>query len=194
MSGRVDQPAARRRGLGETGDVTEYLSYDAPGATRVGELTWASTPTGYRRYEGSSLLGHGQEVWDRASSAVLMWGVKTRSGFDVSLGPDSELRVAPGQDRVLVARLGPWLLREPVRVMGVIDEADHCGFAYGTRKGHPVSGEEAFIVHRAPDGGVWLTLRSLTRPGEGWWRIVFPLTLLAQYGYRTRYRRALRAG
>ncbi|QKE86123.1 DUF1990 domain-containing protein [Arthrobacter sp. NEB 688] len=169
------------------------MSYDAPGATHVDELTWASAPPGYRRHEGSSLLGHGEDLWDQASSAVLQWGVKTRSGFEVSLGSPDGLRVAPGQDRVLVARLGPWTLREPVRVVEVIDEPDRCGFSYGTRRGHPVSGEEAFIVRRAPDGGVWLTLRSLTRPGEGWWRIVFPLALVAQYGYRARYRRALRA-
>ncbi|MBU8820992.1 DUF1990 domain-containing protein, partial [Mycolicibacterium goodii] len=41
---------------------------------------------------------------------------------------------------------------------------DRCGFAYGTLHGHPVCGEEAFIVHRDRAGTVFLTLRSLTRP------------------------------
>ena len=80
-----------------------------------------------------------------------------------------------------------------MRVVDVVDEPDRRGFAYGTRMGHPVSGEEAFIVHRSLDGRVWLTLRSLTKAGGGRWRIVFPLALLAQFGYRARYRRALKA-
>ncbi|HYO86257.1 MAG TPA: DUF1990 domain-containing protein [Dermatophilaceae bacterium] len=143
------------------------LSYDAAGGTRVSELTWASSPPGYRRYESTTLVGQGEQVWDEASAAVLTWGIKTRSGFSVMVGSNDELRVVPGQDRVLAARVGPCTLREPVRVVDVVNGPDRRGFAYGTRLGHPVSGEEAFIVHRASDGGVWLTLRSLTRAGRG---------------------------
>ena len=58
-------------------------------------------------------------------------------------------------------------------------------------EGHPVSGEEAFVVHRDGGGSVWLTLRSLTRPGHGRWRLAFPAVLVAQRWYRWRYRRAL---
>ena len=68
-----------------------------------------------------------------------------------------------------------------------------CGFAYGTLDGHPVSGEEAFVLHRGSDGDVRLTLRSLTRPGRGAWRMIFPLALIAQRWYRWRYARALRS-
>ncbi len=110
------------------------------------------------------------------------------------VGSNDDLRVVPGQARVLAARLGPCALREPVRVVAVVDEPHRRGFAYGTRTGHPVSGEEAFIVHRTADGEVWLTLRSLTRPVGvvgGW---TFPLARLAQLGYRARSRRALRSG
>ncbi|MFC7876218.1 DUF1990 family protein [Isoptericola sp. NPDC057391] len=57
--------------------------------------------------------------------------------------------------------------------------------------GHPVSGEEAFIVHRDDDGTVRLTLRALTRPGRGLWRALFPAILVAQRLYRRRYLRAL---
>ncbi len=173
--------------------VHDDLSYDAPGATRVHELTWTSGPPGYRWYQSTTLLGHGRQLWEHASAEVLVWGVKTHSGFSVVLGSNDDLRVASGQDRVLSARLGPCALREPVRVVDVVDEPDRRGFAYGTRMGHPVSGEEAFIVHCSDDGGVWLTLRSLTRAGGGHWRIVFPLALVAQLGYRARYRRALKA-
>jgi uncharacterized protein (UPF0548 family) len=57
--------------------------------------------------------------------------------------------------------------------------------------GRPVSGEEAFIVHRGDDGRVELTLRSLTRPASGRWRAAFPALLIAQRWYRRRYLAAL---
>lgn len=126
---------------------------------------------------------------------MLRWGVKTRSGFDVlstSARSLVDLEVATGRDYTLVARIGPLRLREPVRVVDVVDLPDRRGFAYGTRPGHPVSGEEAFIVHRAPDETVWLTLRSLTRTARGWRRALFPVALLAQPFYRRRYQAALR--
>ena len=120
------------------------------------------------------------------------WAVKTRSGFTVQPAEGGEgARVRQGQTDTLVASLGPFRLREPVQVVSVIERPDRCGFAYGTRAGHPVTGEEAFIVHRHSDGSVWLTLRSLTRPGIGQWRFAFPAALVAQRWYRRRYTRAL---
>lgn len=91
-----------------------------------------------------------------------------------------------------MASLGRVSVREPVRVIAVVEEPTRCGYSYGTLDGHPVSGEEALIVHRTPDGAVWLTLRSLTRPGRGGWRLAFPALLVAQRWYRRRYVRALR--
>jgi uncharacterized protein (UPF0548 family) len=75
--------------------------------------------------------------------------------------------------------------------VAVVQQPDRCGFAYGTLEGHPVSGEEAFIVSRTPDGQVLLTLRSVTRASPGRWRPMFPLILVAQRWYRRRYLRAL---
>jgi uncharacterized protein (UPF0548 family) len=89
---------------------------------------------------------------------------------------------------------GPFSVHEPVRVVTVTNTDDRCGFAYGTLPGHPVSGEEAFIVHRNDGGTVFLTLRSLTKPApSGFWRLVFPALLMAQRVFRRRYLRALRS-
>ena len=82
-------------------------------------------------------------------------------------------------------------MREPIEIVAVASGADRCGFAYGTLEGHPVSGEEAFIVHRSPDDTIWFTLRSLTRAPHGWWRVAYPASLVAQRFFRRRYRRAL---
>ncbi|KAA0921551.1 DUF1990 family protein [Streptomyces apricus] len=92
----------------------------------------------------------------------------------------------------VTAGLGPFTVREPVEVVAVVETRDRCGFAYGTRHGHPVSGEEAFVVHRDDRGTVRLTLRSLTRAAPaGPWRLLFPLLLPAQWYTRRRYLRAL---
>jgi uncharacterized protein (UPF0548 family) len=170
--------------------VAGELSYDAVGLTSPGEEVWSHRPAGYLRYARTVRVGHGERGWDSATSAVLRWQVKTRSGFSVE-PVTGGTRVRDGADYRLTAGFGPWTVREPVRVVAVVDEAGRCGFAYGTLVGHPVSGEEAFIVHRSSDGDVWLTLRSLTRAARGGWRWAFPLLLAAQAHYRRRYLRAL---
>ena len=97
-----------------------------------------------------------------------------------------------GQRRWVRARLGPVTVSEPVEVVAVVVEPDRVGFAYGTLEGHPVSGEEAFVVDRDDQDRVWLTLRSLTRAAPtGVWRVAFPATLVAQRVYRRRYQRSL---
>jgi len=168
------------------------LSYPAVGATRPHDAHWESRPAAFRSYERTLLLGHGQHLWQQATSELMTWGVKTRSGFSVESVPPGAASAELGVDYRLTAALGPFRLREPVRVVAVVAEPTRCGFAYGTLEGHPVSGEEAFVVHRDIEGSVWLTLRSLTRPGGGRWRLAFPVVLVAQRWYRRRYLRALR--
>lgn len=167
------------------------LSYDDPGATRPAEGTWTAAPPGFRRYECSVPMGRGTDTFEAASKALLHWGVKTRSGFRVEPARLSDLRVHEGAEYHLVARVGPVSVREPVRVVAVVDAPTRRGFAYGTLAGHPVSGEEAFVVELTPDGEVRLVLRSLTRPARGGWGLAFPALLVAQRWYRARYRRAL---
>ncbi len=162
-----------------------------PGATDPHGKIWASPPTsGYRHFEQQVRLGAGDEYWESTSAALLRWGIKTRSGFSVDPEPAAPVEA---DDRFrLIAHLGPFRVREPVRVVAVVDRPDRRGFAYGTLPGHPVDGEEAFVVHREADGSVWLTLRSLTRAASGWWRPAFPAALVAQRFYRWRYVRAFR--
>ena len=180
MTGTDQRPLAAR---GE--------NYDAVGATRPADAAWPQHPAGFRTFERTVRIGHGQERWQQACSTLFAWGVKTRSGFAVEPAHGAVDRVRPDERYWLVARLGPFAVREPVRVVAVVDGPDRCGFAYGTLEGHPVSGEEAFILHRTPDDVVWLTLRSLTRAPRGRWRPAFPAALLAQRCYRRRYLRAL---
>ena len=166
------------------------LSYAPVGATCPRDERW-TPPAGFRRYERTVSIGRGPAFWTAATAALLEWGVKTRSGFAVE-AVDAGSRVRSGADYWLLASLGPVVVREPARVVAVVQEPDRCGFAYGTLTGHPVSGEEAFVLHRTPDGNVLLTLRSLTRSSPGRWRLLFPLILVAQRWYRFRYLGSLR--
>lgn len=163
-------------------------TYADVGATLPSSREW-SPPAGYRAYARTVVIGHGDAHWAWASAEVLVWGIKTRSGFRVEPGGP----VAVDGEHRLRAMVGPVVVTEPVRVVDVVTTTDRCGFAYGTLPGHPVIGEEAFVVHRGPDGTVHLTLRSLTHAGRGRWWILFPALLIAQRIYRRRYVRALQS-
>jgi uncharacterized protein (UPF0548 family) len=166
-------------------------NYGVVGGTAPAAEPW-SPPDGWRAYEHTVRLGSGTELWNAASTAVLSWGIKTRSGFTVDPLLEAGRTAHQGERYWLVARIGPFRVREPVEIVATLATHDRAALAYGTLEGHPVSGEEAFIVHRDDDGNVSLTLRSLTRAGRGPWHGLFPLILVAQRVYRRRYLRALR--
>ena len=149
---------------------------------------WPSSDRRYRRSEVSAVVGSGDAVWQRAAGDVLRWRVKTASGFAVD-----PLRPVSQGDRVAVtARVLGVTVIEPVEVVTVVQEHDRVGFAYRTMPGHPVSGEEAFIVHRQGDE-IRLTIRSLTRAApQQPWRALYPALRIAQKIVRRRYLRALR--
>jgi uncharacterized protein (UPF0548 family)/ligand-binding SRPBCC domain-containing protein len=146
----------------------------------------------FRRAEASVLIGRGDATWDRASHDVLSWAVKTRSGFLV----DARGPVQVGDRPVIRARALGVTITEPVEVIAVVNEPTRIGFAYRTLTGHPVLGEESFIVSRedtSERGRVRLTIRSLTAPAPHQpWRMLHPILLVAQRIARRRYLRALR--
>ena len=73
-----------------------------------------------------------------------------------------------------------------------IKTPERAAFAYRTLPGHPIDGEEAFLLSRGEDGTVTLGIRSLTRPAaEAHWRLAYPGLLVAQSVARRRYLRAL---
>lgn len=157
--------------------------------THPGLPDWpASADAPYRRFASTTLIGRGPAAWERASHDVLRWVVKTRSGFTVDdAGP-----VSPGARLTITARVAGLVIREPVEVVDVVALPERVGFSYRTLPGHPVTGEEAFIVHRDGDT-VLLTMRSLTAPApQQPWRALHPLLRVAQSVVRRRYRRALR--
>lgn len=149
---------------------------------------WPSSDPKYRRSEVTARVGSGDAVWQRTAHEVLLWKVKTASGFVV----DSPGPLSPGDQVLITARLFGLTVVEPVEVVDVVQEPERSGFSYRTKPGHPVDGEEASFVHWRGDE-VHLTIRSLTRAASQQpWRFLFPFLLIAQRIVQGRYLRALR--
>jgi len=107
---------------------------------------------------------------------------------EVVYGTDGTRLLAPGDTALLGVGLG---IRFPVRVIYVVDEPGRRGFAYGTLPGHPVRGEEAWVVEQRDDGSVWITVRAFSRPASRRWWAVYPALRVMQEYYTRRYLRAL---
>lgn len=186
-------------------------NYPTPGATRKTDAP-ARLPRGYREHEERTLLGSGHSQWEHAWKQTLSWGIQRTSGYTVQPlhRPADTPRTRPGtsaalagfnsdpgrvhqeMDVVLSRRFGPLPMKMPVRVVYTIDEPSRKGFAFGTLKGHPVSGEVAFIVEQDPDGSVWFTLRSISGPGNGLWLLGYPVVLMLRPGLINSYTDALK--
>lgn len=149
---------------------------------------WLERPDGYRCFEAAYFVGRGRTTFEARAEELLHWQVKIRSGFDIT--PPG--RVVAGQEPTIRVRLGPFRLPEPSHVLEVVETEDLRGFTYGTKPGHPITGEESFLLVHRPDDRVFLILRSVSRAGLGIWRLGEPVVRIAQVIYRRRYSRALR--
>jgi uncharacterized protein (UPF0548 family) len=86
---------------------------------------------------------------------------------------------------------GPIALRNPCRVVYVVNESDERGFAYGTLPGHPEAGEERFLLRRHEGGRIELTVSAFSRPASALARAGGPLSQKVQDAMTLRYLRAL---
>ncbi|MEU4688285.1 DUF1990 domain-containing protein [Actinoplanes sp. NPDC023714] len=152
------------------------LTYSHVGATRDGSL-----PDGYRHLRYRVRIGVGEAVLGRAAEAILTFRMHRAIGTRIITSGD---RAAPGVD--LTVGIGP--LRAPCEVVW----ASPHGFAYGTKEGHPASGEEAFRVELDDAGQVWFTVTAFSRPAGALMRAAGPVGVLFQHLYARLCGRALR--
>jgi uncharacterized protein (UPF0548 family) len=151
------------------------VTYAAVGGTRAPDLL-AYPPAGFRSSQHSARIGHGAERWAFATAEVMSWGIKRRAGFRVesvvpAVDHSEHLFTSEGLEVVRAgdtAIIGIGLVREPVRVVYTIEEEREVGFGYGTLPGHPLEGEEAFMLERRADDSVWLTVRAFAHPARSW--------------------------
>jgi uncharacterized protein (UPF0548 family) len=155
------------------------LTYTEVGAT-AGPL-----PAGYHHVQESAVIGHGRQRFDEAADAVMRWGMLRGAGVRV----DATTEVAAVGSEVIVG-LGP--VRAPCRVVYVLDEPNHRGFAYGTLPGHAETGEELFAVRYDPrDDAVYAEVTAFSRHGTWWSRLAGPVTALVQRLVSKRYVKAV---
>lgn len=155
---------------------TEDFTYEEVGATRE----QGHCPPGFHPLHLRARIGEGEEVFRRASEAVLTWEMHRALGMGIDT---SAKRAAPGVD-VTVSVAG--VVRAPCRVVWTVEEPRRAGWAYGTLPGHPECGEESFVVHRTGDGTVWLTVSSFSRPAKWYTRAVGPAARGLQQMYARR--------
>ena len=151
------------------------FTYAEVGATK------GALPAGYRTISRATRISAG---FDDAVDKLLGWQAQLATGLRVQA---SSARVEP--EAVVVLRLGP--VQVPCRVVHVIDEPTRQGFAYGTLPGHPVSGEEAFVLERHGDGTVSFTVTAFSRPATLLAKLGGPVGQLAQNLLTDRYLKAL---
>ena len=155
------------------------LTYAEVGAT-AGPL-----PAGYHHVHESAVIGHGRRRFEEAADALMRWGMLRGAGVRV----DATTPVAEVGSEVIV-RLGP--VRAPCRVVYVLEEPDHRGFAYGTLPGHAETGEELFAVRYDPtDDTVHAEVTAFSRHGTWWSRLAGPVTALVQRIVSKRYVKAV---
>ncbi|GAA2067839.1 DUF1990 domain-containing protein [Streptomyces albiaxialis] len=161
------------------------LTYGPVGATARGEV-----PPGFNGLCVRTRLGSGDAAFRTASRALMTWRLHHRMG-GVRLAPVAP-RAAEGVRVGVALGVGPLRVGGPCRVVWTAEGPDEAGWAYGTLPGHPVRGEEAFLVGRDPGGDVWLTVRAYSVPAAWWTRAAGPLVPVFQRAYARRCGRVLR--
>lgn len=173
-----DDPAGALRGL--------PFTYPERGWT-----AWSHPPSGYRAAQRSAVLGSGPELFTRAATALMAWQMHRRAGIDLIATDRTAVVGARVLLRVGVGRLA---VTAPCQVVYTVHDDHRRGFAYGTLTGHPVSGEESFVVALDPDDDrVTFTVRAFSRPATILTRLGGPFTPLVQQVGMSRYLTALAA-
>jgi uncharacterized protein (UPF0548 family) len=154
------------------------LTYSEVGATAHEPL-----PAGYHHVRASRSLG--VVDFHEAAEAIMSWQLQERSGVRRVSGPP---RATVGAD-VTFRFLGQ---KVPCRVVDIVDEPDRRGYAYGTLRGHPETGEERFVVQRDPaTGEVTVIVTAFSNPALWRTRLAGPLNRLVQRTMTQRYLKAL---
>lgn len=167
-----------------TSQAVEAVTYGEVGATR------GVMPDSYRHDRHEAMVGHGDDVFKRAVEGLRRW--EAHRGAGLTLRPDiPELR--EGCTMVQALALPLISAVAACRIVYVVDEPDTFGFAYGTLPAHPERGEEAFIVHRDPQGDVTFVITAFSRPHHPLARLGRPVSRRIQLHTTGRYLQALKA-
>jgi uncharacterized protein (UPF0548 family) len=154
---------------------------DAPFTYAEVGATAARLPDGYHHVAQSAVIGRGRDRFESAACRVMRWGMLRGAGVRVQASTD-----VAGVGSVVIVGMGP--IRAPCRVVYVVDEDNRRGYAYGTLKGHPESGEELFSARYDPStGAVYAEVKAFSRHATWWSKAAGPVTSLLQRLVTKRY-------
>ncbi|MGN9909160.1 DUF1990 family protein [Phytohabitans sp. LJ34] len=159
-------------------------TYPEKGATRRGPL-----PAGYRHLRYRTRVGAGETAFARAVEAVFTWRMHAAMGVPIRA---SAPRAATGGAVTARPGIGPIRMTAPCVVVWAEEGERRAGWGYGTTTGHPLRGEEAFVVTLDGDGAVWLEVVAFSRPVRWWVWLAGPLVPPFQRLYAHRCGAALR--
>ena len=133
--------------------------------------------SGFDHDNNRIFLGIGNDVWLAAKQAMKQW----------AMSPDGWARIyyqnpvfTEGGIVVMCARVfGVWWLNAS-RILYVLDDDQHFGFAYGTLPNHVESGEELFQVLRNERDEIYYSITAFSRPRFWAVRWTYPLSRFFQ--------------
>lgn len=132
----------------------------------------------FRSSSRSRDLGDGSN-FDSVVGALLTWRIHRDAGYRAIVAPS---RVTAGA--TFVARV-PWFpVTVRCQVTEVFEEADRAGFRYATLRGHPLEGEELFLVE-VVDGRTVFSVSERSRPAR--WLMHLPGARRVQAKINARY-------
>ena len=159
------------------------LTYGAVGSSLTGE----AVPGFHTHVEGRE-IGRGSADLAAARAGLRAW--QAHAGVGATVHPHAA-PIEEGQVVVVSLPAGPVTVLAPCRIVAVVDEVDRFGFAYGTLPGHPVSGEEAFVVSLDPGGAVRFEVRVVARPASFAMRLGEPVARAVEHRAMRRYLKGL---
>jgi uncharacterized protein (UPF0548 family) len=159
------------------------FSYQPVGATRE------RAPQGFNVDRSQIQLGRGDEVFDRAKTAIREWRMFALPWIQLCW-PNAPIEIGSAV-AILVSHFGLWSLNA-ARIVYTIDDPQRYGFAYGTLPGHAEIGEERFSVEFRRDETVWYEIYAFSRP-HGLARCAYPLSRALQRRFARDSMRAMRS-
>jgi uncharacterized protein (UPF0548 family) len=160
---------------------------DAFSYIEVGATAGAVLPAGYSHVRRATVIGRGEAVFAAAAGDLLHWQVQRGAGLTVRAADE----VTVGGLVWMGLGVGPVKVGFRCRVVDVVDEPRRKGFSYGTLRGHPEAGEEAFTVVWRDDDAVELQIVAFSRPAHWWIKLGGPVPGLVQSWMTGRYLKAL---
>lgn len=160
------------------------LNYEGIGSTEHGP-----PPAGVECLVTQAYVGQGIATYRRVVQGMFTWQLQKRAGLRVCA--DSDV-VAPGARVVSGFGVGPFRINAPCEVVWVRrpvpgDGPQSAGFGYGTLPGHPVHGEEAFVVEIDAAGTVTIAITAFGAPSNWFYAAGGSVTRRARSHVTSRY-------